>query len=160
MISYPFTSTGIHVMFKQISIAGLTFLSVLLTSATSSLAELAPEVNSLSIKRIERSNTAPVDNNVQLAADSERSMQYVRQGLAAEKTGDKPQALEYYYQALQIDQTNAVAFLAAGNLLGNTKEGILCVQTAAFLFQQQENTEGYELASNWLKEMGVTRRDY
>jgi tetratricopeptide (TPR) repeat protein len=82
-------------------------------------------------------------------------MGYVKMGMDAQKQGDPTQALEYYYQAVKTDQTNAVAFLLAGNLLGETEDGIACIKAARTLFQVQENQEGYELAVTWLKEHGI-----
>lgn len=143
-------------MSKQLLISGLTLLSVLFATATSGSAELAPGVSTLTIKRIEQSKTPTRTNNRQIANASERSMAYVRQGLAAQKAGNDRLALEYYYRAVKIDRTNAVAFMAAGNLLGDTDEGISCMKAAALLFQRQENQEGYEMATNWLAERGAS----
>ncbi|AFY91779.1 tetratricopeptide repeat protein [Chamaesiphon minutus] len=143
-------------MSKQIFISGLTLLSVLFATATSGSAELAPGVNTLTIKRIEESKTPSRTNNRQFANASERSMAYVRQGLAAQRAGNDRLALEYYYRAVKLDRTNAVAFMAAGNLLGDTDEGISCMKAAALLFQRQENQEGYEMATNWLAERGAS----
>jgi hypothetical protein len=143
-------------MSKQILISGLTLLSVLFATATGGSAELAPGVSTLTIKRIEQSKTPVRTNNRQVASASERSMAYVRQGLAAQKTGNDRLALEYYYLAVKLDRTNAVAFMAAGNLLGDTDEGISCMKAAALLFQRQENQQGYELATSWLAEHGAS----
>jgi hypothetical protein len=143
-------------MSKQLLISGLTLLSVLFATATSGSAELAPGVSTLTIKRIERAKAPQSNYNRQVASASERSMAYVRQGLAAQRAGNDRQALEYYYVAVKIDRTNAVAFMAAGNLLGDTDEGISCMKAAALLFQRQENQEGYEMATNWLAERGAS----
>jgi tetratricopeptide (TPR) repeat protein len=151
-------------MSKHILLSGLTLVSVILATAANSYAELAPGISPLTIKRIERSQTPERNNNRtynnnynnrQVATNSERSMQYVRLGLASQKRGNERQALIHYYSALKLDQTNAVAFMAAGNLLGETEEGITCMKAAVILFQRQGNQEGYELATAWLQERGV-----
>jgi tetratricopeptide (TPR) repeat protein len=151
-------------MYKNIVIASLTLASVLLASISSTRAELASDINSLTIKRIERSvtnttTTTPIreqGTQRQVATNSQQSMKYVQQGWAAQKRGNQRQALIYYHQAVKLDQTNAVAFLAAGNLLGETEEGVTCVRAAVVLFQAQGNQEGYRIAVNWLEEHGVS----
>jgi tetratricopeptide (TPR) repeat protein len=167
-------------MYKNTFIAGLTLLSICFATASSTRAELARDVNSLTIKSIERSttnsdrsnqpqqdnptqsqpqerNSQPQERNSQpqVSRKSQQSMRYVQLGWAAQKRGQQRQALLYYYQAVKLDQTNAVAFLAAGNLLGETEEGITCVKAAVALFRSQGNREGYEIARNWLEGRGV-----
>lgn len=145
-------------MSKQHIISGLTFLSVVFASASSTHAELARGVNSLSIKNVSSSTTNQRRNDPpkqQIASNSEQSMRYVRLGMTAQKRGDETQALVYYYQAVKIDKTNAVAFLAAGNLLGETEDGIICIKAAVALFQVQGNQQGYDLAMSWLDERGI-----
>jgi tetratricopeptide (TPR) repeat protein len=166
-------------MYKNTFIAGLTLLSICFATASSTRAELARDVNSLTIKSIERSttnsdrsnqpqqdnptqtqpqerNSQPQERNnqPQVSRKSQQSMRYVQLGWAAQKRGQQRQALLYYYQAVKLDQTNAVAFLAAGNLLGETEEGITCVKAAVSLFRSQGNREGYEIARNWLEGHG------
>ncbi len=180
-------------MYKNTFIAGLTLLSICFATASSTRAELARDVNSLTIKSIERSttnrdrsnqpqqdnpnqtqperNTQPQERNTQpqernsqsqernnqpqVSRKSQQSMRYVQLGWAAQKRGQQRQALLYYYQAVKLDQTNAVAFLAAGNLLGETEEGITCVKAAVALFRSQGNREGYDIARNWLEGHGA-----
>lgn len=145
-------------MSKQLIISGLTFISVAFASITSTHAELARGVNSLSIKNVGTATTNQRRNDPpkqQIASNSEQSMRYVRLGMTAQKRGDERQALLYYYQAVKIDQTNAVAFLAAGNLLGETEDGIICIKAAVALFQVQGNQQGYDLAMSWLDERGI-----
>jgi hypothetical protein len=167
-------------MYKNTFIAGLTLLSICFATASSTRAELARDVNSLTIKSIERSTTSrdrsnqpqqdnptqsqpqernsqPQERNSQpqVSRKSQQSMRYVQLGWAAQKRGQQRQALLYYYQAVKLDQTNAVAFLAAGNLLGETEEGITCVKAAVALFRSQGNREGYEIARNWLEGHGA-----
>jgi hypothetical protein len=158
MIFISTHTTGIAVMSKQLIISGLTFLSVLFASATTTHAELARGVNPSTIQNISSATTNQRRNDPpkqQLASNSEQSMRYVRLGMSAQRRGNERQALVYYYQAVQIDKTNAVAFLAAGNLLGETEDGIICVKAAVALFQVQGNQEGYDLARSWLDERGI-----
>ena len=138
-------------MFKYI-ISSVTLASLLLVTAASARAELAP--NTLTIGS-SRSTPSQRHHQRQIATNSERSMGYVKMGMDAQKQGEPTQALEYYYQAVKTDKTNAVAFLLAGNLLGETDDGIACIKAAMLLFQAQENQEGYELAVTWLKEHNI-----
>ena len=144
-------------MSKHILVGGLTLVSIILATAAKAPAELAPNVNTLTIQTANPAKIPARTNNKQrqLAADSQSSMRYVQRGLAAQKQGDERQALLFYYEALKLDRTNAVAFMAAGNLLGDTEEGITCMRAAALLFQQQQNQEGYEMATSWIQERGA-----
>ena len=74
-------------------------------------------------------------------------MDYVSRGWAEQQAGNEREALLHYYQALQIDKYNGVAFFAAGTLLGKTEEGISCVKAAVLLFQAQGNQLGYDTAT-------------
>jgi hypothetical protein len=151
-------------MSKNTLVAGLTLLSVLFATTSSSKAELAPQINSLTIKNIERSNTQERANpqepsstpqrkkNRQVATNTQRSMKYVKLGWDAQQEGDKEQALLYYYKAVKANKTNAYAFMAAGNLIGHNEDGNTCMKAAATLFRAQGNKEGYTAATNWLQE--------
>ncbi len=142
-------------MFKSTFVSSLTLISVLLATATTAHAELAPRIDSLTIQNIERSQEAPEvsnDDTRQAAANHEQSMEYVQLGWAAQKKGQKEQALVYYDKALKLEETNAYAFMAVATLLGGTKDGITCMKAALVLFEQQENKEGVEIAATWLRE--------
>ncbi len=158
-------------MSKNTLVAGLTLLSVLVATASSTKAELAPQINSLTIRNIERSNTqeranpsieesnpqAPANTprrkkSRRVATNTRQSMKYVKLGWDAQQEGDKDQALLYYYKAVQSDKTNGYAFMAAGNLLGHTEDGHTCMKAAVALFRAQGNKEGYNAAVNWLQE--------
>ncbi len=157
LMKYISTHIPIAVMFKSIC-SSFTLVALLLVTATNTRAEIAPDANSLTIQSSNRSHPQLSQYQRpqrQIASASDRSMGYVKMGMDAQKQGDTAQALEYYYQAVKIDKTNAVAFLLAGNLIGKTEDGIACVKAAGVLFQAQENQEGYELAMTWLKEHGV-----
>jgi hypothetical protein len=157
-------------MSKNTLVAGFTLLSVLLATASSTKAELAPQINSLTIKNIERSNTQERANpsnerepsntpqrkkSRRVAANTKKSMQYVKLGWDAQQEGDKDQAILYYYEAVKADKTNPYAFMAAGNLIGHTEDGHTCMRAAALLFRAQGNQEGYAAATNWLQEGGA-----
>jgi hypothetical protein len=161
-------------MSKNTLVAGLTLLSVLFATASSTKAELAPQINSLTIKNIERSNTqeranpveestnAPERSNTpernkrrRVATNTQRSMRYVKLGWEAQQEGEKDQALLYYYKAVKSDQTNAYAFMAAGNLIGDTEDGITCMKAAVALFRAQGNQEGYNASVAWLEQRGA-----
>jgi Tfp pilus assembly protein PilF len=142
-------------MLKNIFVSGLTLVSVVLTTATSTHAELAPNINSLTIQRIQRAEPQQNNTSNRQAANQERSMEYVKLGWAAQKKGQDRQALVYYDKAIKLDDTNAYAFMASATLFGNTPDGITCMKAALYLFQQQENREGYNIAMGWLKEYGA-----
>jgi Tfp pilus assembly protein PilF len=138
-------------MLKSTFVFGLTLISVLLATATTAHAELAPNINSLTIQKIERSQ-APEVNDDRQAANHEQSMEYVQMGWAAQKKGQNEQALVYYDKALKLEETNAYAFMAVATLLGGTEDGIICMKAALALFEQQENQQGVEIAAAWLRE--------
>jgi hypothetical protein len=140
-------------------IASLTLISIAIGSASSTHAEISPDVNlnSLTIEKIDRATTetersAPNPPNT---IATQRSMRYVSMGWAEQKRGRNRDALVLYYQAVKLDKTNAYAFMAAGNLLGDRQEGITCMKAAMKLFRSQGNQEGYNIATGWLEEHGV-----
>lgn len=151
-------------MFKHISIAGVTLISMLLTSATSSHAEIAGSVNSLTIQNIERvPDDEPIDPPIDEPSTprstpgiNKRSLRYTELGFSAQKKGKKEQALGYYVKAVETDPANAYAFMLAGTLLGATKEGIVCMKAAATIFRQKGDREGYDLAVTWLEANGIS----
>jgi cytochrome c-type biogenesis protein CcmH/NrfG len=151
-------------MQRNIFSSGLTIISILLVTATSLKAELAPGVR-LKIQNIERDadNTPeqqqqepiPKKSRSRLAANSQRSMEYVQLGVQAHKSGDDAQAALYYYEALKLDKTNAYAYMGAAMLAGATKDGVICMKAAAMLFRDQDNAKGYKLATAWLRQYGI-----
>ena len=84
-------------------------------------------------------------------ADRDLSMASVKSGYEAQTEGNEELALAHYYTAMKIDPTNGYAFLLAGRLLGATEAGIDCLKAAAQLFTEQNDPEGYELASALLQ---------
>ena len=151
---------------KNSFLTGLTLASLVLATATSATAELSPQINSLTIKNIERSNTqerpnteerqerepsnTPRKKTRRVATNNQKSMEYVKRGWAAQKNGNKEKALSYYLKAVQTDKTNAYAFMAGGNLIGHNEDGIICMKAAAKLFRDQGNEEGVKVAQAWL----------
>jgi hypothetical protein len=97
-----------------------------------------------------------LDRSIAATNDRDLSMEYVKKGLAAQQeAGNEIEAMQYYYEAVKIDITNPAAFMAAGNLLGNTEDGISCVKAAALLFQAEGDRAGYEMAMEWLAQNGI-----
>jgi Flp pilus assembly protein TadD len=148
-------------MAKHQLFASLTLVSIVLAAASSTHAELAPNINSLTIKKIERATTATNRRtstpSQQLTSAAEYSMRYVQMGRAAQKRGANKDALILFHKAVKLDKTNAYAFMAAGDLLGDREEGITCMRAAVKLFGSQRNQEGYDLATGWLEERGIDR---
>ncbi len=146
-------------MSKHVLIAGLTIVSVFLASGMSSHAEIAGDVNSLTIQNIERvPDDAPIDEPStprSTPSVNKRSLRYTELGFSAQKKGKKEQALGYYVKAVETDPNNAYAFMLAGTLLGGTKEGIICMKAAATIFREKGDREGYDLAVNWLEANGI-----
>jgi tetratricopeptide (TPR) repeat protein len=147
-------------MFRTTLISGLTLASILLGTAYSSRAELSPSFNSLSINPASNpTNNKRSNEDRRVANNSEQSMKYTRMGWEAQKNGETTTALKYYTEAVELDPTNGYAFMAAGSLLGQTKEGILCLKAAAMLFKQQGNQEGYTVSVNLLGEWGISEEE-
>jgi tetratricopeptide (TPR) repeat protein len=162
-------------MRKQIFCSSFAIISMLLVNATNNSSAFAahpstartmektiniksqtgssissPE-NLESIDNITNSNFVPR----KIASDNLQSMQYVKLALDSQKRGEITQSIYYYYEALKIDKTNAYAFLGVGTLLGNTEEGIICVQAAVLLFKDQNDHEGYYVARSLLDSYGI-----
>jgi tetratricopeptide (TPR) repeat protein len=163
--SYLIIPTPTPLPMKNSFLTGLTLATLVLATASSATAELAPQINSLTIKNIERSNTQeranpPENSNTperptrrrRVATNSQKSMEYVKRGWAAQKKGDKDEALRFYLKAVQTDKTNAYAFMAGASVIGHNEDGTVCMQAAAKLFRDQGNEEGYKVAKAWLKE--------
>jgi tetratricopeptide (TPR) repeat protein len=140
-------------MSKHTLIAGLTLLSVIFVTAHNACAEIAPSVRSLTIRRMDTPTTTTErgNNDRQAYKESEESLKYTRLGWEAQQQGEKETALAYYTKAVEADDHNAYAFMAAGNLLGKTKEGIICMKAAVVLFKEQGNQEGYTASLSWLE---------
>jgi tetratricopeptide (TPR) repeat protein len=140
-------------------IASLIFISIAIGSTSSTHAEISPDVNldSLKIEKIDRATTETKRSapSPQISSATQRSMRYVSMGWAEQKRGRNRVALILYYKAVKLDKTNAYAFMAAGNLLGDRQEGIICMKAAVRLFRSQGNQEGYNIATSWLEEHGV-----
>jgi hypothetical protein len=152
---------------KNSFLTGLTLATLVLATASSATAELAPRINSLTIKNIERSNTQERTNTQEpsntpertnrrrrVATNSQKSMEYVKRGWDAQKKGDKDTALRFYLKAVQTDKTNAYAFMAGASVIGYTEDGITCMKAAAKLFRDQGNEEGVKVATAWLDKAG------
>jgi Flp pilus assembly protein TadD len=167
---HQLSSTAITIMFKHIFVSGLTLVYVLLVVTTNSHAEGSHQLKTLAIKNvtqsvnnINRSTSDQITNDSeksQIASNSDLSMRYVGMGWAAQKRGEDIEALIYYRQAIELDETNAVAFMALGTLLdkvGKTEEAIISVKVALVLFAAQDNKEGQDLGMSWLEAHGVNK---
>ncbi len=139
-------------MLKNIFVSALSLASVVLSTAIGTHAELAPNVNSLTIQKIQRAETQQNNTSNRQAANRDRSMEYVKIGWAAQKKGQDRQALIYYDRAIKLDENNPYAFMASATLFGNTPDGVTCMKAALYLFQQQNDREGYDIAMGWLRE--------
>jgi tetratricopeptide (TPR) repeat protein len=149
-------------MFRTTLISGLTLAAILLGTAHNTRAELSPSLKSSNINPTESNrtnNNRPSEDRRAATNDSEQSMKYTRMGWEAQKNGETTTALKYYTQAVELDPNNGYAFMAAGSLLGQTKEGILCMKAAAMLFKQQGNQEGYTASVNLLGEWGIPEEE-
>jgi hypothetical protein len=95
--------------------------------------------------------------DTEVSAEREQSMEYVQQGIEAQKSGNEPLAIANYYTAIKTDITNGYGFLFAGQLIGETdpENGINCAKAAAALFADQQDREGYELAIYLLRSLHV-----
>jgi tetratricopeptide (TPR) repeat protein len=144
-------------MSKNTLIAALTLLSVIFVTANNAVAEIAPSARSLTIHRTNTPTTTTERANDarQAYKESEESLRYTRLGWEAQQNGEKERALAYYTKAVEADDHNAYAFMAAGNLLGETKEGIICMKAAVVLFKEQGNQEGYSASLSWLEEHNI-----
>jgi tetratricopeptide (TPR) repeat protein len=152
---------GITIMFRTTLISCLTLAAILLGTAHNTRAELSPSLKSSPINPVEsnRTNNKRPSEDRRVANDSEQSMKYTRMGWESQKNGETTTALKYYTQAVELDPNNGYAFMAAGSLLGQTKEGILCMKAAAMLFKQQGNQEGYTASVNLLGEWGIPEEE-
>jgi hypothetical protein len=143
-------------MFKNPLIAGLTILSVIFVTANNAVAEIAPSARSLTIRHIDTANTTERGNDARQAyKENEESLRYTRLAWEAHQRGEKETALAYYTKAVEADDHNAYAFMGAGSLLGETKEGIICMKAAVVLFKEQGNEEGYKASLGWLEEHNI-----
>jgi hypothetical protein len=144
-------------MLKNIIVSSLTLAAIVFGTTSNASANLSLQAIDLvnrphpSIAQLNRHNHLAQANDLR-----DRSMSLVEQGLAAQEAGNEIEAMLLYVQAVEIDMTNPAAFMAAGNLLGNTKEGTQLVQAAAILFNAEQNETGYKLAMSWLAEHGVS----
>jgi tetratricopeptide (TPR) repeat protein len=154
----------------KIAIATLTIFPITSTlNISSAHAELSQKaidsianISSLNSPYQTKIAQLQVDNSegYKIAGNPDLSMRYVGLGWAAQKRGEDSEALIYYRQAIELDETNAVAFMALGTLLdkfGKTEEAITSVKVALILFATQDNKEGQDLGMSWLEAHGVNK---
>ncbi|WP_310484129.1 hypothetical protein [Chamaesiphon sp. VAR_48_metabat_403] len=98
-----------------------------------------------------------VKTTTDLAANNHnRSIQYQQIEISTQAEQDYDLPVEDYEIALNIDPINGDVWLLAGELLGNTEEGIKFVRIAAQLFKLQGDERGYQSAIDLLKKFGAS----
>lgn len=98
-----------------------------------------------------------VKTTTDLAANNHgRSIQYQQIEISTQAAEDYDLPVEDYEIALNIDPINGDVWLLAGELLGNTEEGIKFVRIAAQLFKLQGDERGYQSAIDLLKKFGAS----
>jgi hypothetical protein len=144
-------------MSKNTLIAGLTLLSIIFVTANNAVAEIAPTARSLTIHRTNTPETTTERGNDarQAYKENEESLRYTKLAWEAQQRGEKETALAYYTKAVEADDHNAYAFMGACSLLGETKEGIICMKAAVVLFKEQGNEEGYKASLSWLENHNI-----
>jgi cytochrome c-type biogenesis protein CcmH/NrfG len=143
---------------KNLLLAGFTLISISFATATSVKAEFSPTsgLKLTTIEDVTNEESTSERTPKRVATNSQQSMRYLSLGVAAHEKGQQVEALQYYVKAIESDSTNAYAFMAAGTILGGSKEGILCMKAARMLFQEQGNRDGYAIATRWLQTNAVS----
>jgi tetratricopeptide (TPR) repeat protein len=85
-----------------------------------------------------------------------RSIQDRQIEIPSQAVEDYDRAVEKYKIALNIDPSNGDVWLLAGELLGNTEDGIKFARIAAQLFKLQGDDRGYQSAIDLLKRFGAS----
>jgi hypothetical protein len=105
-------------------------------------------VNNLSLT-VKNNRTQSQQNN------PDRSIQSQQIGIKDRATEDSSKGVDNYEIALNIDPSNRDVWLLAGEILGNTEDGIKFVRIAAQLFKLQGDERGYQSAIDLLKKFGA-----
>jgi hypothetical protein len=107
--------------------------------------------------KIARNPLAPGIQTPRNNSNNSVCLEYVRTGLQAEEAGNESQSLEYYIQALRMDEKCGYAYIFAAELIGKfDKATAIEFGTAgAACFAEEENQEGLEAALELLKSFGV-----
>lgn len=113
-------------------------------------------VNNLSLT-VNNDRTQPQQHNLDRVAANNRarSIQDRQIEMSDRAAEDYDLAVENYEIALNIDPSNGDVWLLAGELLGNTEDGIKFARIAAQLFKLQGDERGYQSAIDLLKRFGV-----
>jgi hypothetical protein len=138
---------------KKITIATLAIIPFSLSFSPIVRAE--PPINSgNTAQKIARNPLAP---STQPQRNNSVCMKYVRQGLQAEEAGDESESLEYYIQAVQVDERCAYAYLLAAEKIAKFDKptAIQFGTAAAACFAEEEDREGLEATLELLKSFGV-----
>jgi uncharacterized protein YjbI with pentapeptide repeats len=105
--------------------------------------------------------TAYIQGTVGLTNYAGTPAQFQAWGLKEEGKGNYATAIEYYNRALNLDPNYAPAYLARGLTyyrLGNEVVAIQNGQTAAQLFQAQQNETGYQASQQFLTNIEIARK--
>jgi tetratricopeptide (TPR) repeat protein len=97
---------------------------------------------------------ADYDQAIQLQPDF--AVAYKNRGGVKSDLGDKQGAIADFNQAIQLEPDFAEAYFNRGNVkygLGDKQGALSDYQTAAKLFQQQGNTEGYQFVRDRIQEL-------
>jgi hypothetical protein len=138
---------------KTITIATLAIVS--LSPNFSPVVRAEPSTNSGNIaQKIARNPLAP---GTQPRPNNPVCLEYVRKGLQAEEAGNENQSLEYYIQALRVDERCGHAYLFAAEHIAKFDKptAIEFGTAAAACFAEEEDQEGLEAALELLKSFGV-----
>lgn len=106
--------------------------------------------------------SAYVEGTIGIPKYAGTSEQFRSWGVTEAQKGNYVSAIQRYNQALSIDPNYAPAYLARGLAfyrLGNEAGATKDASTAAKLFQEQDNTEGYELSEQFIKNMELVREE-
>jgi hypothetical protein len=140
---------------KKITIVAL---AIPLSLNFSLIVRAEPPTNSGNIAlKIARNPLAPDTQLPRNNSNNAACLQYVRTGLQAEEAGNESKSLEYYIQALRVDERCGYAYLFAAEHIAKFDKptAIEFGTAAAACFAEEEDREGLEAALELLKSFGV-----
>jgi hypothetical protein len=141
---------------KKTAIATLAIIPLSLSFSPVVRAE--PPTNKGNVaQKIARNPLAPSTQTRRNNSNTSVCLEYVRKGLQAEEAGNESQSLEYYIQAVQVNEKCGYGYLFAAKLIAEfDKSTAIEFGTAgAVCFAEEEDQEGLEAALELLKSLGV-----
>ena len=129
--------------------------------------ELQPDFERAYLKRCETLYKLGDDRGVLrdceelLKLDNNCAEAYYYRGRSRYRLGYAASAVEAYTEAIKISNNYALAYYYRGladNELKDSSKAIEALQTAAKLFQQQNDSSGYKLARDTLKNLSISSR--